>query len=476
MTTQEFMEILQAPQSKDNIIPSSREAEMTVLSCMLNASNSLSTAAESLEDTDFYYSEHKIIFHSLKNLYKNDKPADILIISEELKSQRKFDAAGGLNYLTTLAQFGGISAHIEEYINQVLDKSARRRAISVAQQIIVDSCDEKKQIQNTLEKSETRIAEIGKSVESIDKISIKEIIGSRDETGKSLLETLLERQAYYKENNEPFITGIPTGFIDLDKKGSLLDATNLIIIAGRTGMGKTSFALNLVGNVCFDQKLPVGIISLEMGAVQLAQKLVSLHSEITGDKLRNGTFTDLELVKISNAVETLENSPLFIIDSGCDHIAKLVSKSRKLKDERDIRLLVIDYVQLLNNGGNSSGRQFEVAEISRRLKLLANELKIPIICIAQLSRKVEERTNHRPMLSDLRDSGQLEQDADVIMFLYRRDYYDKLDKPGQAEIIIAKNRHGGEFDASLMFQKDFGRFANLAHVSSVVHDYSNVEF
>lgn len=458
-------------ETKIKIAPNSKESEMMVLGSMLTSINALNIAADILDDTDFYYTEHKLIFQVLKDAHQNDKPADLHLVCEELKRKDRLAAVGGAAYLTTLAQYAGTSAHIEEYCDILKNRAFSRQAISICEDGEEEFLQDPEDPAKTLEKYSNKFIELSKRYSPNDRVSIGDILfGSNSIDSIPIIEKLRIRQEYFQSYGEEFITGLPTGFKDFDDRVSVLDNTNIIVIAGRPAMGKTACALSILCNICMDQELPVGFISLEMGADQLAERILSIRTGISGEKIKRGTFTEDEFKKLKDEDAKLRSAKFFIHDQAIETVSQVVSRSRRLKDEEDIRILAIDYLQLLGVNGTSDSRQYEVAAVSKTLKALARELKIPIIVVAQLSRKVEERSDKRPLMSDLRDSGQIEQDADAIIFVYRRDYYDKTDKPGQAEFILVKNRHGSTTSVSLSFQSDCGRFGNLSH-SEVIDDY-----
>ena len=448
--------------------PNSKDSEMIVLGCMLTSINALNVAADALDDSDFYYTEHKTIFRIIKGLYRSNKPADVHLVSEELKRQDKLEGIKGFGYLATLAQFAGTSAHIEAYVEELKEMRMRRDTIHLSQEVLNDSFDLADPIR-IIEKLKNGIGNIEKNKgDSKSEVSqVGEILsGEKSQIdNRTFLEKISERQSFYEAHGKPYLTGIPTGFIDLDSKAAPLEDTNLIIVAARPAMGKTALGMNIASHTCFEKNMPVGVVSLEMGRDQLLERLISSRTGIPGESIKRGMLKNEEMKKIKEEAERISDNPFFIIDRGCHTIQQVVSTARKLKDSKDIKLLVLDYLQLLGSGAPSDSRQYEVAEISRNLKVLAMELKIPILCIAQLSRKVEERTDKKPLMSDLRDSGQIEQDADAILFIYRRDYYDKNDKPNEAELLLKKNRHGSEVDIRLQFNKECGTFSNLAPIN-----------
>ena len=448
--------------------PHSKESEMMVLGCMLTSINSLNVAADALDEQDFYFSEHRIIFYALKTLYKQDKPADVHLVSEELKRQDKLKAVGGIAYVMTLAQYAGTSAYIEEYVEIVRNKAILRRMIDAAQKVEKQALNEPPDVQVALDEAQSLFFQISQSANpGIGKLIGEVLSGVRSESKIPFLKELQERQERFqlKGPEDSGITGIPTHYIDLDKMLNGFNNSNLMILAARPAMGKTAFALNLAENICFKNHLPVGIFSLEMSAEQLAHRLICSQSEVESDKIKTGALNGLEYQRIVGAVHEMQGHTLIIDDQPGLKITDLRARARRMKESYGIGFLVIDYLQLLTGSGNfrsAENRQGEISEISRMLKNLARELDIPILCLSQLSRKVEERQGHRPMMSDLRESGSIEQDSDIVMFLLRREYYDQNDKPGMAELIIAKNRHGGVGSVNLTFRKEIGQFANYA--------------
>jgi len=451
--------------TKPRIAPNSKDSEMMVLGSMLNNVNALSVGSESLSKEDFYFVENKTIFNTLKIFYKEDRPADVHLICEYLKRLDKLKSVGGPTYIMTLAQCAGTSANIEEYCKIIRDKSQSRLYIFLFKEAENEFLNDPENPAKVSEKYHQKFIELGKRYSPNDKASIGEILsGNKSRIDPiPIIERLKTRQEFYKEHRKPFLTGLPTGYIDFDNKVTILEDTNLIVVAGRPAMGKTALVLNILSNICFDQNMPVGFISLEMGADQLVERMLSIRTGVAGEKIKRGTFSDEDYEKLKEEDEKLRKVNFFIHDQAVSTVSQVVSRARRLKDEEDIRILAIDYIQLLGTDSGNDSRQYEVAEVSRTLKRLAMELKIPVIIIAQLSRKVEERTIKRPLMSDLRDSGQIEQDADAILFVYRREYYDPTDKKGQAEIILSKNRHGPITSVNLSFRSECGAFGNLSH-------------
>lgn len=455
---------------KIRVFPSSKESEMMVLGCMLTSVNALNIAADRLNDSDFYYTEHKIIFLSLKTAYMADKPADVHLISEELKRQDQLKAVGGVAYITALAQYAGTSAYVEEYSEIIRNKAILRRMISAAQTIESKAFAEPADVSESLDDAQAMFFQISQSANQSAGVLIGEIFsGVKSETKLPFLKELQERQEKYLEKGpqDLAITGLPTYFNDFDKMINGLNNSNLMILAARPAMGKTSLAMNIAENVCFKSNIPVGIFSLEMSAEQLVHRIICSQAEVESDKIKQGSLNGIEYQRIVAAVHQMQNQVMVIDDQAGLKITDLRARARRMKEVYGIRFLVIDYLQLISGSGsfrNQENRQSEISEISRLLKNLARELNIPILCLSQLSRKVEERQGHRPMMSDLRESGSIEQDSDVVLFLLRREYYDPMDKPGMAELIVAKNRHGGVGSINLTFRKEIAQFVNYTPI------------
>lgn len=453
-------------QPKAKVAPHSKESEMMVLGCMLTSINALNIAADGLDDADFYFTEHKILFQTLKTAYKNDKPADVHLVCEELKRQDKLKAVGGVSFVTALAQYAGTSAYIEEYVDIVRSKAILRRMIYAAQEIEKSAIEDPPDVAATLDLAQQKFFSISQVANPNAGVLIRDILsGVKATSTVPYLKELQERQEEFlkKGPQDLGITGIPTHFIDLDKMLNGFAPSNLMILAARPAMGKTALALNICENVCFKNQIPVGIFSLEMSAEQLLHRIICSQAEVESSKIKTGSLNGIEYQRIVSCVSSMQNATMVIDDQPGLKITDLRARARRMKEAYGIGLLVVDYLQLLSGSGVSrsvENRQNEISEISRMLKNLARELNIPVICLSQLSRKVEERTGHRPMMSDLRESGSIEQDADIVMFLLRREYYDPYDKPGSAELIVAKNRHGGIGTIQLTYRKELAQFAN----------------
>lgn len=450
------------------IPPHSKESEMMVLGCMLTSSNSLNVAADMLHPTSFYFKEHSNIFESLQDAYSDDKPADIHLIAESLKSKGTLETSGGIGYLTTLAQYAGTSAYIEEYVDIVKNKAILRRLIVASEDIEKRAFAESTDVATLLDDAQGMIFQVSQTAGSKHGMHIKDVLaGFKSEEKTPYLKKLQKRQEEFqaKGPNDSLVTGIPTHFVDLDTMLNGLNESNLIILAARPSMGKTAFAINIVENVAIKSGLPVAVFSLEMTAEELLHRMICSQAEVESDRIRTGSLDGTEYQRIVAAANAIKEKDIIIDDQPGLKITDLRARARRLKELYDIQLIVIDYMQLLSGAKssyNSDNRQNEISEISRTLKTLARELNIPVICLSQLSRKVEERAGHRPMLSDLRESGSIEQDADIVTFLFRPEYYNPQNKPGLAELIISKNRHGKVGSVFLTYLKPIAQFRNHA--------------
>lgn len=467
-----------AQEPKYRVAPHSKESEMMVLGCMLTRINSLNSAADLLDENDFYFPEHRLIFHVLKDAYRQDKPADVHLVCEELKRIEKLNTVGGAPYIASLAQYAGTSAYLEEYAQLVKSKAILRRMIQAAQTVEKNALEDPPNVHDTLDEAQALFFQIGQSANPGTGIELRNLLqGAKTASEKPFLKELQERQEKFRTigPDEPKITGIPTHYIDLDTMINGLNNSNLMIVAGRPAMGKTALALNIAEQVCFKNKMAVGIFSLEMSAEQLMHRLVCSKAEVESDKIRTGSLSGVEFQRIVTAISEMQEHTMIIDDQPGLRITDLRARARRMKEAHDIKFLVIDYLQLISGSGSSrtiESRQNEISEISRMLKTLARELDIPILCLSQLSRKVEDRAGHRPMLSDLRESGSIEQDSDIVIFLLRREYYDPNDKPGMAEVIVAKNRHGSVGSVNLTYIKELVQFRNYTPIQIEIADDS----
>lgn len=456
--------------TKIKVAPHSKESEMMVLGCMLTSINGLNVAADALDDSDFYFTEHKIVFQVLKTAYVNDRPADVHLVCEELRRQDKLKSVGGVAYITLLAQYAGTSAYIEEYVKVVRDKSVLRNMISAAQKVEKEALEEPEDVQGHLDQAQQLFFQISQSSNAQAGKLVRDILsGVKSESTQPFLKELQERQERYLQRGpeDMGVTGVPTHLTDLDKMLNGFHNSNLMILAARPAMGKTALAINIAENICFKSGIPVGIFSLEMSADQLVHRMICSQAEVESEKIKTGSLDGEEFQRIVACINEMQQHTMVIDDQPGLKITDLRARARRMKESYNIGFLVIDYLQLISGSGNRNSqesRQVEISEISRMLKNLARELNIPILCPSQLSRKVEERQGHRPMMSDLRESGSIEQDADIVMFLLRREYYDPNDKPGMAELIIGKNRHGGIGSVHLTFRKEIAQFANYTPI------------
>lgn len=448
--------------------PNSKDAEMMVLGCMLTSINSLNVGADSLVEGDFYFPEHRLIFAVLKGAYKANQPADVHLVSEELKRQERLERVGGVAFVAGLAQFSGTSAYVEQYVEVVKSKAILRRMIEAAQLVEKDALDEPKSVADALDEAQSRFFQISQRARTDSGILVGDLLsGMRSTSQVPYLQELEKRQEKYRnrEVGDLGISGLATSFVDLDRLLNGLGEANLIILAARPAMGKTALALNIAENVCFNTSAPVAIFSLEMTSEQLVHRMICSQSEVESDKIRTGSISGSEYQRIVRTVHEMQSHPMLLDDQPGLKISDLRARARRMKETHNVGLIIIDYLQLISGSGNArsfENRQNEISEISRMLKTLARELGIPVVCLSQLSRKVEERPGHRPVMSDLRESGSIEQDADVVLFLLRRDYYNPDDKPGLAELIVAKNRHGSTGTVQLTYRKPIAQFANYS--------------
>lgn len=435
-------------------LPHNLEAEESVLGACFLSVNALETAVESLNDTDFFDNKHAKIFKALQNLVEEKIPVDLTTVTSELTKQNWLNEVGGVSYLTEVIQFVPTAANVEYYIKEVLDSSLLRRLIETATDIATSGYNGQDSVNEILDSAEKKILTIAKNRKASEFKSIQDVLVKAQAD--------LEKLADLKGE----ITGIATGWYDFDKLTAGLHENELIIIAARPGMGKTAFALNLATYVTTHSEKTVAVFNLEMGAEQLASRILSSLGQIEGYKLRTGRMLNTDWKRFNEAASQLSQANLYIDDTPGISIGEIRAKCRRLSSSSDgLDLVIIDYLQLISGGKNyGTNRQQEVADISRSLKTLAMELHIPVIALAQLSRSVEGREDKRPMLSDLRESGSIEQDADLVGFLYREDYYTKeakKDANSMSEFIIAKHRNGPQATISLLFKKDTSTFLNM---------------
>lgn len=452
--------------------PQSKESEIMVLGSMLNSINALNFACDCLESGDFYFPEHKIIFQAMVELRRVESPADSVLVAEKLKAQGLLDAAGGVSYLATLSNYSASSAYIEEYAEVVEGKATLRKIIEVAQKLERDALKDDAKSMDILEIGSKSLFEIGqKSQKNPYKTSERFIEGPDGIEEKPFMEWVGERQAFYLENgdSQEIISGLPMGYKDLDRMLNGMGKGHLLILAARPAMGKTALALNICSNVAFQSKKAVGIFSLEMPGEELMLRLISSLALVDANKIKKGNISGLEYQNLNSASHLVKGGNLLFDDQGGIRIGDLKARARRMKENFDIGLVMIDYLQLISGTGSrmsQENRQVQVAEISKELKNLAKELNIPVLCLSQLSRNTEARTDKMPLLSDLRESGAIEQDADIVMMIHRHDYYDPNDHPGRATVRIAKNRHGETGEVHLTFDKPHYLFKDMAKIEN----------
>lgn len=436
-------------------VPNSNEAEQAVLSTMFLSKNALDKVFETVTETAFYNDNNRKIFNGLKRLYDKNIPIDMTTITNELKSTNDLDSIGGVIYLTEVLNTESTAANVDYYLKIIADDALLRRLIDVSNDINQMGYDTTQNVGDTLDEAERKILSIVKDKRSTEFQNIKDVVNRVQKNLQTLAETKGD------------ITGIPTGWIDLDKITSGLHENQLIIIGARPAMGKTAFALNLATNVATSTGKTVALFNLEMGSEQLANRMLSSLGQIEGYKFMSGKLNNNDYVKFNEALSQLEDTNIYIDDTPGITIGEIRSKCRRLKtSESGLDLVIIDYLQLISGGKNyGANRQQEVSDISRALKMLAMELNIPVIALCQLSRTVESREDKRPLMSDLRESGSIEQDADIVAFLYRDDYYNKAARTDNntslSELIIGKHRNGTTGTINLLFKRDTSTFLNF---------------
>ncbi|MCR4581256.1 MAG: replicative DNA helicase [Bacilli bacterium] len=436
----------------NNQDPKNLEAEMNVLGCAYLSQSALDKVCDDLTTEMFYDKKNQVIFSAMKELRKRNDNIDSTILKNEIEKTTPINSVGGVEYLSEVIDSVLSSANVETYIDIVKDKYIRRKLIETCNKITKNASDENNSQSDLIDSAEKEIFAVAKQRKSGEFKTAEMVVQS----AKKQLEEMAK--------NGKDITGVPTGFIDFDKMTSGLHANELIIIAARPGMGKTAFALNIAVNAALQTHKSVAVFNLEMSAEQLMFRMISAQGAVDGHKLRNGKLNNDDWKRVNEAMSELSEAPLFIEDTPGITIGELRAKCRRLAEKSDLGLIIIDYLQLLSGGpGYGTNRQQEVSDISRNLKTMAMELGVPVIALAQLSRSVEGREDKRPMLSDLRESGSIEQDADIVSFLYRDDYYHR--KEGEAEnpislveLIVAKHRAGANGTILLQFEKNISEF------------------
>lgn len=438
--------------------PQNVEAEKSVLGAMLIDDEAIGLAVESLDEAWFYNEAHRTIYQAIVSLYNDRKNVDLITLTDKLKNEGQLAQVGGVSYVSAIIDFVPTSANIEHYSSIVKEKGILRRLIKNSTQIISECYESKGNIENVVDNAERLIFEIADLKQTQKSYHIKDLVKEGIET--------IDRLYQRKES----LTGIPTGFVDVDKMTSGLQNSDLIIVAARPSMGKTAFAITMAENFALKYGGGVAIFSLEMSKEQLVQRMLCSQARVDAHKVRSGFLSPADWPLLTKAAAELSNSRIFIDDTPAISVLELRAKARRLKANHDIQMIVLDYIQLMRGTAKIENRQQEISEISRSLKSLARELKVPLIALSQLSRLVEQRQDHRPQLSDLRESGAIEQDADVVILLMREEYYNPTEENrGVADVILAKQRNGPVGTVKLSFLKEYVRFENLASFENLAH-------
>ncbi len=434
--------------------PQNIEAEQSLLGCLMLDKNAMIKVVDFVGAEDFYKESHKEIYQTMLELFEKSEPMDIISISTKLREKQKLEKIGGSTYLTTLINIVPTATHVTNYAKIVREKKILRELISASQEIGLNAFDETQEVDDLLDKAEKSIFAIGQRSLTQSFVAIRDLLHDTFER----LDQLSKHTGQYR--------GIPTGFKQLDNMLSGLQRSDLIILAARPSMGKSTFAMDIAKHVAVYENLPVGVFSLEMSKDQLVERLLASHSNIDSWRLRTGKLQDgpgdNDFSRLQIGISSLSEAPLYINDVGTVNILQIRAMARRLQQDKGLGLIVIDYLQLMDHSNKYASPIQQVSENSRALKMLAKELNVPIIVLSQLSRSVEQRTPHRPILSDLRDSGAIEQDADIVMFIYREDKYNEnsLEK-NIAEIIVAKHRNGPTGTVKLYFDDQRVSFRNL---------------
>ncbi len=435
------------------IPPNDIEAEQAVLGSMMLDNDAVMDAINILKPEDFYREENKLIFSAMINLNGRSEPIDLITVKDELISLGKFEVCGGLEYIASLPEKVPTTANADKYIRIVEEKSMLRSLIKTSNELLELGYNQTLETDEIIEKAEKEVFDLSLNRNRKDYTPIKDV----------LIETFANLEKLY--NQKEHITGVPTGFIDLDYKTAGLHGSELILVAARPSMGKTAFALNIAANAAIKAKIPVAIFSLEMSKDQLVTRMLSSETGIDSNKLKTGKMDEDDWIKLSEGLGPLSESEIYIDDTPGISITEIRNKCRKLKLEKNIGLVIVDYLQLISDSNirKNGSREEEISKISRSLKIIAKELNVPVIALSQLSRAPEQRKDdHRPMLSDLRESGAIEQDADIVMFLYRDDYYNQeSEKRNIAEVILAKHRSGSTGTIELAWFGSCTKFANI---------------
>jgi replicative DNA helicase len=437
----------------ERVPPYSQEAEAALLGAMMLSKEAVCKAFEALQEDEFYKEAHKKIFKACLKLFENNQPIDLITVSDQLKKENTLEEVGGYTYLNSLVDILPSSENINYYLKIIQDKAILRRLIEVGTQIVDSGYNQQQDASEILDQAEQLLFNLVSKKPTQDFVSVGSLLHESFITIEELHKRAKERKAY--------VTGVPSGFIDLDLKTAGFHPGDLIIIASRPSMGKSSFCLNILAHVGIVEKIPCGIFSLEMSKEQVVFRLLCSEARVNGQRIRTGKIEEEDWPKLTAAAGRLQEAPIFVDDTPAIPILELRAKSRRLKAKYNIGLLIVDYLQLVQ-GRPAETREQQISEISRSLKALAKELNLPVIAVSQLSRAVETRQDPKPRLSDLRESGAIEQDADLVLFIYREEYYKpSKETEGIAEIIIGKQRHGPVGSVKLAFLKDYAKFELL---------------
>ena len=430
-------------------MPYSMEAEQSVLGAILIDRNCIALASEILREADFYFEHNRVIFAVMQDLFNVNMPIDLITVTDALKKNGQLEAIGGIGYLSNIAASVPTVANVTQYAQIISEKALLRRLIEAGENIVNMGYEGASDAGFILEQSEKQIFDILQGKDSKSVVPIRELLGD----SFKMMQDMVAKKGK--------VTGVPTGFGYLDQMTSGLQKTDLVLIAARPAMGKTSFALNIAQNAAIRNNVTTAIFNLEMSKEQLTSRIICSEALVSGTKLREGTLDANDWVNIGEHLARIEKAPIFIDDTSTVTVAEIRAKCRRLKQQHNLGLIVIDYLQLMHAPKRTDNRVQEVAEISRSLKIMAKDLNVPVLCCCQLSRGPEGRTDKRPMLSDLRESGSIEQDADIVLFIYRDDYYNSEgENHNAAELIVAKNRHGETGKIDLQWMGQFTAFTS----------------
>ncbi len=449
------MAVAKTDHAFERIPPQALEAEKSVLGSMLLEQDAISRVLEILDESRFYKDAHRRIFRAVVGLYERNEGVDLITLTEELRKRGELEGVGGQAYLSTLFDYVGTAAHVEHHGKIVRDKAILRKLIAVSTEIASKCYEAKDDPATMLDEAEAQIFSISGQRLRPGFVPMKELLKDSFETIQQIYDQGLH------------ITGVESGFVDLDKLTAGFQPSELVIVAGRPSMGKTALALNIAQHVAVKHNIGAGFFSLEMSADEVVRRMLCAEARVDNHKLRTGYLGESDWPKLTTAAGALSEAPIYIDDSPGLSVLEMRAKARRLKAERDVGLLIVDYIQLLRGLPNPESRQIEMSIISRSLKELAKELRVPIIAVSQLSRAVEQRGGERrPLLSDLRESGALEQDADTVIFVYRPEFYNHTpENEGKGELIVAKQRNGPTDTVHVAFIREYMRFENLARVT-----------